>query len=535
MMAKRFFWQLPIILVLVLAIGAAAQTLEQELAELKAKLAQLDSGLAAARSEVRSLGKRPNVYGEFRGTVNFAGNNSVTHNVFNAARLAYSPDSDSRTVVMLYLQNGLGGTTVDDNAGIQVAEFFLHTRLSLNERPYNLTLGNFFYSATPFTIQRAYYAKDINIDRRQNFNGILVDGRLFEMPYVGMLSPLRSGEGIGFDRFLHFHRVQTRLKSAGLTLSYLQVADDPKSAVSPSRAYRSSILSSQLNYDGMLLGYWVSVESELCLSRNDNDLLRGSEAKKGSAFRLSASTSDLRIKRTRIPLNLSVYRITKEYPMDYNTIRRLPVDYLYQEEENPRISDYFVNVANLKLRVGPVRQMVGRYPTSTNVNMNYAREVEPDSQERKAFGYLGLSSNIELDPKSSVEVACGQYLTTEGPSFRFAQTIFDGKVNRNFNQMVVGLGYKVIDNQQRDLGLRSDVISWEPYVELKLRTGYGNLEAKLVNKRITRQGRSIGGWKHELKYTGRIAAAMNLRLDYTEEAAGSSPSRNLYFSYQIVF
>jgi hypothetical protein len=531
---RQICLQLAISLLVFSIAGAAAASDEQKLAELKARIEDLNGNLAAAKIEVKNLGKRPHVYGEMAGSVDFSSNSSVKHQLFNAVRLAYSPDSSSNTVMMLYLRNGLGGTTAGDIANAGGTDFSLRTRLAWERQSLNLTLGNFYFRATPFTIQNAYRAEDHTSETRKNFNGIRFDGRLLQMPYVGIISPLRSGGGIGFDRYLYYQRVQTRLKNAGLTLSYLRVFDD-NSQPSASRAYDSKILSSLVNFDGMLLGNWCSIISELCLSSKDNDLLRGPIAKAGSAFRLSANTSDLRFKSTRVPVHFSSYRITKDYPTDYNTVRQLPDDYLYQEEENPRIPDYLANAGQLQFRFGPVRKIVGSLATSTDFNLVYTRELEPVAEARKTFGFLGVSSTIDLDLQSALELSCGSYLTARPNSLRYRQDIYDCKLRRSFTGLTAAVGYKVANSRHQTPSFDNRQSLVTPYLELNVKTGAGTVELKLARKSIDDLGRHSSGWKHEIQYDGRISSGVRLSLDYTDDVTGNSHKRDIYFSYRFVY
>lgn len=517
-------------------ITAKTIDLTEELEELTEQIKKLDQNLGYAKLEVEHLGRRPHIYGEFAGTINFTNNSSVGHHVFNAARLAYSPDANTNAVMMLNLRNGLGGTTSGNDANVAIAEFNLRTRVLWGNQNYNLTLGNYFFSASPFTIQRATHLKDRSVENRENFTGLLIEGRLLSMPFVGMLSPLRSGEGVGYDRFLEYARFQTNIKEAALTLAYLRVFDDLSSNHNTSRAYSSSILSSQLNHEGVFLGNWVTVEGELAISKKEHDLWQGPIAKNGSAVRLDAETYDFSLLRTRIPLNLSLYRITKDYPLDYNTIRQLPSDFIYQEEDNPRIPDFFLNVGYGALEFGPVRKLLVGVPTSTIGQLKYARELESSPKTNRSFVFSGLSTEVELDLRSVLTLSVSDYLTLrpdpQKGEYRHKQTVYDGNIRRNFTGFAFALGYKNYAYQENNADVVTKWNLQEPYLKFDLETKVGTLE--VIHKRQLEK-QQAKGWKNEIKFRGRASDGVGLRVEYLSETFGAVQNRDLYFSYNVVY
>ena len=147
-----------------------SEDLSVRLSQINTRLSMLDSYLnsIAARLEEHKDAARQrrsylNQYSEVRGTVEWSPGNGGEPNIYNALRLRPLLDKDTRLGIMLYMRNGIG-TDRFYQLSVNADEFYLATKVNWLNQTYDLRIGNYYMTRTPFTLFKNYRVEDLNVN-----------------------------------------------------------------------------------------------------------------------------------------------------------------------------------------------------------------------------------------------------------------------------------------------------------------------------------------------------------------------------------
>lgn len=524
------------------------EDLSVRLSKVSTRLSLLDSylnGIAARLEEHKDAARQRrsylNQHSEVRGTVEWSPGNGGEPNIYNALRLRPLLDKDTRLGIMLYMRNGIG-TDRFYQLSVNADEFYLATKVNWLNQTYDLRIGNYYMTRTPFTLFKNYRVEDLNVNTQISLHGVRAQGRLFGLNWLGFLARIRDGKhGTAFDRFLVYNHASTPIEGGQVGLALMRTFDDLGASNLTEGAYSSTTIGLTGNWRHSLLGANFSIEGEANLNRTDEDVTGGPWAGTNHAVRLAGSWN------LKAPLSFNFWSISKHYPLTNTAIQELSEDYIYVYQENPWAHPYMSNSRHFDVAVS--RLPLGKFGELA-AKAEWNRQLETLLDAPLEFGYAG--GTLTLNPWDflslpvlrgfSVQTDLGAYRTLRGEDFAYSQDRVEVSLNLpQFNAVNLSLGYECLLTEEEAAGANRELTRKAPFLRAVWAPTSGTTlnwryEPKtLLETAAAGQGSQTGEEsRHKLELRSTIGPRTSLIVRY-EKLQGDSTSENMSVSYRTGF
>jgi hypothetical protein len=385
--------------------------LENQILDLKGKikltekeLAGLRQGLNATRDAIKTERASLSIKSDARGMISYSTAGGWLPYIFNALRIYPRPDSVSRLSVMLYMQDGMGNSQ-DHITRLHDREFSLSTQLPVGQGV-RLTLGDIWYSSTPFLFYKASRESALDKDPNAALKGILLNAMAFGSNWNILLSKQRSGYGKAYDKYLLHTKTALPIKGGSLGLSLFSSFDD-RSSVQQERAFSASnTIGVDYNFGGRLWSQEIRLNGEGQLNIASSNITGNENRSLNYALKMNGSSKNM-------PVGFNFYLVSADYPTAGTAIRPLTEDFIYRWEEDPLEPDYLGNSCWLKIQSG---QLSVKDWGKAVLEFERGRELVSDSGTARNFAYRGLdwTGKLTLPSIASAEASASVEYFDEG-------------------------------------------------------------------------------------------------------------------------
>jgi hypothetical protein len=370
-------------------------------------------------------------------------------------------------------------------------------------------MGRFWFKNTYFTIARAPREDDTWNETRCSWDGILLSARPWGLNWRGFLVRNVDGNGSKYDRYTLFSSMNSPIRGGEISLTFMKVFDDTKTAASGA-AYESSTVGLSFRYRGQLLGRSLEANGESNVNRLDQDRNGGPFPSWEYAVRAEGKLW------LKVPLKFNYYSISRDYPLANTAIQPLSSSFIWQYEENPYIPYYLSNLHYFELATVPIQ--LGEWGNWT-VTGAYAKENTPTGKVEKRFSHGKLNCTANLGALLSAPLAKSAKMTGELDIYNTAAR---GELAVRQNVGRVSLIAQILPNVNIELGYQQfylqDLLSDQPpqLQSVPFAIGSFNVFNSIFNWKyypLFSQNSPVAH-RHKLEWRTPVGPSTSLRLTY---------------------